>query len=93
MIPISLGYPFPIQNASISFGAEPFYRMLDSLFSAGIVKSTDLAVSQNSGGANMSVDVATGTAIVDFNSPEGGKRQITNSVISNSGTPGSPGAD
>lgn len=90
---MALSYPFPIQNASISFGAEPFYRLLDNLMSAGVVSSGDLAVSQKSGGANMSVDVATGTAIVDFNSPEGGKRQVYLDAVSNSGTPGSPGVD
>lgn len=89
---MALSKPFPIQNASISFGADSVYRLVDDLMSAGVVGSGDFAVSQRAAGANMSVDVATGTAVVAFTSPYGGKRRIVNDAVMNSGTPGSPGS-
>ncbi|MEZ5101160.1 MAG: hypothetical protein R3C15_15440 [Thermoleophilia bacterium] len=85
--------PFPIQKADISFGAEYDYRLLDALLSEGVIGSGDLAVSQRAAGANMSVDVAAGTAVIDFDTPYGGKRLQRNTAASNSGTPGAAGAD
>lgn len=82
--------PFPLQNPSITFAHLYYYRLLDDLFSAGVTNSADFAVTQKAGGANMSVDVAAGEAIVDFTTPEGGKRLTVMDVLSNSGTPGAP---
>lgn len=82
--------PFPLQNPSITFGHLYFYRLLDDVFSAGVVNATDFAVAQRGAGANMSVDVAAGEAIVDFTTPEGGKRLVPMDALSNSGTPGAP---
>lgn len=87
---MSISKPFPVQNASVTFGADAVYNLLDALISAGVVGSTDLTVSQRAAGANLSVDVSSGTAFVAFTSPAGGKRQVTIDATTNSGTPGAP---
>lgn len=84
--------PFPIQKSDITFGAEYDYRLIDAILGEGVIGSGDFAVSQKAAGANMSVDVAAGTAVVEVDSPYGGKRLVRNDATMNSGTPGSPGA-
>src|SRR6266508_388403 len=77
---------FPMQQTS--FGEEMLFRLVDDLFSAGVRDSAALAVSQRAAGANMSVDVAAGEAVVAVSN--GGKRLVRTTAVSNSGTPGAP---
>lgn len=80
--------PFPLQHSSILFGQEPVYRLLDEVFSEGTVGVNDGLVTQNGGGA-MRVNVAAGSAVVSFDTPYGGKRQVV-WTATESGPPGSP---
>ena len=81
--------PFPLQQASISFGEDVFYRLLDDLLDDGVVGTSDMAVQQFAGGARMSVQVNPGEAYVAFTSPVyGGKRRIRQSTLTDSGTVG-----
>jgi hypothetical protein len=80
--------PFPMQGGGASFGEDPVYRLIDDLFSEGIVAPTDLAVVQNPGGADLSVTVNTGSAVIAVDTPYGGKRRCRLTAASNSGTPG-----
>lgn len=80
---------FPLQAAGVTFGQEPTYQLLDHLVGTGVV--TGLVVAQRAAGANMSVDVSAGAAYVAVTN--GGKRMFLNGASSNSGTPGTPGAD
>src|SRR6266496_4203145 len=78
---------FPMQ--STSYGEEMLFRLVDVIFaSGGVGVSTDMAVAQRAAGANMSVDVAAGQAIVVSNL--GGKRLVRTTIVTNSGTPGAP---
>jgi hypothetical protein len=79
--------PLPIQDGTL-FGADALYRILDDIYSAGVVGASDLTVQPYSGGARMSVEVLAGNALVNFASPYGGKRRIRKSATSDSGTPG-----
>src|SRR5262245_29599671 len=88
---MSISKPFPVQNAAVSFGADVVYRLLrDDCWGIGVMGYEDYRVRQRGAGANMSVDVGLGDAYVRFASPEGGRRQVNNTAISNSGTPGAP---
>lgn len=75
---------FPLQAPGVTFGEATFYDLLDDLFGAGVV--TGCAVVQNPGGADMSVTVQAGRAVVAVTG--GGKRIFKNSANSNSGVPG-----
>jgi microcystin-dependent protein len=90
-----LQIPFPIQHSSITYGADIFNELLATLFSPGVIGAADLAVTQKFSGANLSVDVDNGAALVAFTSPTaGGTRQTKlTGGPSNSGTPGAPGSD
>lgn len=78
--------PFPMQLETISFGEDVFFRVFDELISAGVLAANDLRVLQNPSGADMSCNVDVGEAYVSFTSPVyGGKRQVHQSITSNSG--------
>lgn len=58
--------PYVMADASISHDAEQFRRMIASFAGdgSGVMLAADMAVTQRAAGANMSVDVAGGRAIV-----------------------------
>lgn len=85
--------PVAIQRADVSYGAIEFARLFDDVFSEGVVGTNDLKVQQYSGGARMSVEVAAGSAYVDFDTPDKGKYRVYNSALNDSGTPGAPNND
>ncbi len=80
--------PFPLQSDSIKFGQDVMYRLIDNLLSEGVIADGDGIVTQNGGGA-MQVNIAAGEAIVAFDTPYGGKRQLR-WTATNTGLPGSP---
>lgn len=82
--------PFPMQSASIEFGEDPVYRLLDDLVSEGCLDDASLKVQQYHSGARMSVEVGAGDAYVSYNSPYGGVRRVRQPALTDSGTPGSP---
>jgi hypothetical protein len=85
---------FPVQDASIEYGADPYLRLLDDLLTKGVRADGELKVQPYSGGARMSVEVTAGDAYVEFTNPAtGGKRRVRNNATSDSGTPGAPTAD
>jgi hypothetical protein len=89
-----LSTPYPTQHSSITFGASTIYDLqaVEHDYRQGIATLADCAVSQRAAGANMSVDVASGNPFVYLDSPYGGLRFV-HVDVSNSGTPGSAGAD
>lgn len=58
--------PFFLSDATIAHDAEGFRRLIGALTTsaAGVLAGADLAVTQKSGGANMSVDVAGGRVFI-----------------------------
>lgn len=82
--------PFPMQKVDIEFGEDPMYRLLDDLFTEGVVGTNDLSVQQYAGGARMSVQVNAGEAYVSYNNPYGGKRRVRQPTLTDSGIVGAP---
>jgi len=58
--------PYVLSSASISHDAEQFRRMIGTFAGnrSGVFAAADMAVTQRAAGANMSVDVAGGRAII-----------------------------
>ena len=83
-------FPFPLQKSDISFGEDVFYRLLDDLFTEGIIGANDLRVQQR-GTPAMAVTVDPGEGYIGFESPSyGGTRRVRQSVLTDSGTVGAP---
>ena len=54
----------PLWEQNDTYSATQDRQLIDALWSAGVVGVSDLIVSQRGAGANMSVDVAAGSAVV-----------------------------
>jgi hypothetical protein len=90
---------FPLQSASLFYGARMLRNQLQDEIAAGVIGFSDFKVQQRGAGANMSCDVAVGANGVavayvpyTFSGTSYGLRRVEMSALSNSGTPGSVNA-
>lgn len=82
----------PLWEQNASYPSQRDRQMVEILPAVGVLGDTDLKVSQRAAGANMSVDIAVGSVVVQSATASRGRYLCRSTAIENRVVPASPGA-